>query len=60
MVKNSLTGPPPSMAGSPEKVFFIGTVKSNFLCLKKAILSSKMESLQNVKHCGAPGRGVTL
>ena len=28
MVKNSLTGPPPSMAGSPEKVFFIGTVKS--------------------------------
>jgi hypothetical protein len=57
IVKNSRTGPPPSTAGSPSNVIFIGTVKSKSRCLNKATLSSKTAALHIVTRFGAPGVG---
>ena len=60
MVKNSLFGPPPSIAGSPSNVTFKGFPKSKLLCLKKATQSEKMFSLLTVNLGGATGGGFNL
>ena len=59
IVKNSLFGPPPSMAGSPSKEILRGFVKSNF-CLKIEILSVRMDDRCTVSRVGASGIGLNL
>ena len=54
IVKNSLFGPPPSIAGSTLKVIFRGFVKLNF-CLKIEMLSVRMDDWFTVNLVGVPG-----